>query len=53
MFHIRMSIRQLLRTPVKTFLFVLLLAVLGVLRVSRGEEARIPGIHALVNRIFS
>ena len=34
-------------------LIVLLLAVLGVLRVSRGEEARIPGIHALVNRIFS
>lgn len=34
-------------------LLVLLLAVMGVLRVSRGEEARIPGIHALVNRIFS
>ncbi|MCI8401510.1 MAG: hypothetical protein HFI38_05355 [Lachnospiraceae bacterium] len=34
-------------------LVVLLLAVMGVLRVSRGEEARIPGIHALVNRVFS
>ncbi len=34
-------------------LIVLLLAVMGVLRVSRGEEARIPGIHAVVNKIFS
>jgi uncharacterized membrane protein len=34
-------------------LIVLLIAVVGVLRVSRGEEARIPGIHSIVNRIFA
>ena len=31
MFHIRMSIRQLLRTPVKTLLFVLLLAAVTIM----------------------
>lgn len=34
-------------------LLVLILAVVGVLRVSRGEEARIPVIEVLVNRIFA
>lgn len=33
MFHIRMSIRQLLRTPVKTILFVLLLAAVSIMLV--------------------
>lgn len=33
MFHIRMSIRQLLRTPVKTVLFVLLLAAVSLMLV--------------------
>lgn len=33
MFHISMSIRQLLRTPVKTILFVLLLAIVTVMLV--------------------
>lgn len=33
MFHIRMSIRQLLRTPVKTLLFVLLLAAVTIMLV--------------------
>lgn len=33
MFHIRMSIRQLLRTPVKTVLFVLLLAAVSIMLV--------------------
>lgn len=33
-------------------LVVLLLAVVGVLRVRRNEEARIPVIHGIVNRIF-
>lgn len=34
-------------------ILVLILAVVGVLRVSRGEKARIPVIEVLVNRIFA
>ena len=33
MFHISMSIRQLLRTPVKALLFVLLLAAVTIMLV--------------------
>ena len=33
MFHVNMSIRQLLRTPVKTLLFVLLLAAVTIMLV--------------------
>ncbi len=34
-------------------LIVLILAVIGILRVSKNEEARIPFIHGFVNKIFA
>jgi len=34
-------------------LIVIVLAVVGVLRVSKGEDARIPVIEVLVNHIFA
>ena len=34
-------------------LLVLIIAVVGVLRVSKGEEARIPVVEVLVNKIFA
>ena len=32
---------------------VLVLAVVGILRVSKNEEARVPVIHGFVNKIFA